>query len=168
MKQLIHIIFVLVFVLTFNACQQDFCFTKEQFLETYGQFIHDLESQKEGLTIEEKAKFETRFQNIVEECYKKYKPEMTLKEKQDFWKSSVKYYFAKEGGNININISSKEKSDFEKYVETEISDVIKDSGATFLSSFENILEDKLPSLLDNIANELKKLAVDLEENLDNN
>lgn len=166
MKHLTATIYSFILILAFSACQQDFCFTKEQFLESYDNFISEIDN-KEAISTEDKANYEARFQDLVEKCYKKYKPEMSLKEKQNFWKSSVTYYLAKEGDNISINIS-KEKSAFEEYVESEISEVITDSSKGFLSSLETLFDENLPNLFHNIADEIEKFADELESELDDN
>ena len=148
--------------LFFTSCQQDFFFTKDQFIDSYDTFIKEMEKKGEDISEKEKSDYEARFKNIVETCYKKYKPELSLKEKQNFWKSSVKYYVAKEGNEISITLSASE-TEFEKYVESEVKEVLEQSGTAFFNSLEKIMNDNLPKLIDNVAKEFEKFADDLEK-----
>ena len=165
MKSLRTFIIIVFSVSLFSSCQKDACVTKNQFLDSYNAFIKEIEDSKEELSASDKEAFETRFQNIVENCYKKYKPELSLKEKQDFWKSSIKYYLAKEGDEINIKIS-KANDEFEEYVQNEIKEVIEESGTQFFGSLEKIVNENLPKLFEGFSNELEKFAKDLEDILE--
>jgi len=163
-----YLLFSFIFsILLFSSCQKDLCFTKDQFLDSYNSFITELEKVNDEITEKEKEEYEQRFKSIVEQCYKKYKPELSLKERQDFWKESVKYYVVKEGNEININLSSLE-TEFEKYVESEIQEIIEDSGTAFFNSLEEIMEDNLPKFLNSVAKEIEKFADDLEKAFEEN
>lgn len=162
MKSTYLIFSIVIGALLFTSCQQDLCFTKDQFLDSYNTFIKELEEEKDDITDTEKKTYEGRFQSLVENCYKKYKSELTLEERQEFWKSSVKYYVAKEGDELTIKLSSKE-TEFEQYVEAEIKEVLEESGTVFFKSLEKIMEKNLPKLIDNVAKELEKFAEGLEE-----
>jgi len=162
MKSTNLILTFLLGALFFTSCQQDLCFTKDQFLDSYDAFIKELDEADDDISDNMKKDFEDRFQSLVENCYKQHKPDLTLKEKQEFWKSSVKYYVAKEGNEITIKLS-KPESDFEKYVEAEIKEVLEESGGVFFRTLEKIMEENIPDLIDNVAKELEKFAEDLEK-----
>ncbi|MBT8233274.1 MAG: hypothetical protein HKO66_01050 [Saprospiraceae bacterium] len=147
------------------SCSPDPCYTKEQFLDTYNEFVKEVENKKEDISDEEQLAYEKRFESIVESCYKKYRSSLTLKERQDFWKSAVKYYIAKEGEDLTLSISTKDDP-FQEYVKEEIKDVIKDSSTTILGKLENMLSDSLPNVIDKLVEGFEEFGEDLKDVLE--
>lgn len=148
---------LIIALLSMNACQQDACYTKEQFIQSYQAFFEEFENEDEKLDAKMTAAYEERYENLLESCYKKYKPDMTRHEREEFWKSSIKYYLKKEGGIFNINFNRYDEEDpTQEYIVSEIEE-LADSSAHELNLFmESVLEKELPRLIDSFVDKVSE------------
>jgi len=156
-----YLLFFLFGLLSLNSCKQDPCASKEGFLEHFSAFITDFETAKADLDDTKRQAMEDRYQGIVNDCYKKYKEELTLKEKQDFWKKSLAFYVDRYDGNFSTILGEKRNDPFYQYVKDELVQLTKESGATFLFSLQSIFKDELPKLMEVFSSEIEKIAKDL-------
>jgi len=94
-------------LLFLQSCSTDKCSTKDSFVEHFEAFAKEFEEKKAKLDEEEKKAYELRYQDIVNNCYKKFKTEMSLQEKQDFWKQSLGFYVARYDGQFSSMLLTK-------------------------------------------------------------
>ncbi|NNE27538.1 MAG: hypothetical protein HKN09_11905 [Saprospiraceae bacterium] len=144
----------------FTSCNQDPCFTKDQFLGSFENLLTEVQ-QSEELTDNSKSSYEQRYEDIVNNCYKKYKGDLTLDEKQEFWKSSLKLYMTLYENNISELMDDADNDPFKQYVKAEIEEIIKDSGMSFMADVSEILEDELPKIIEELVGGLEKIGEDL-------
>lgn len=164
-----HHLFLLGFVaLSLLACkQEDGCTTKAGFLKSFDAFLVEFEeADKAGaLTDESKQAFEDRYKGLINDCYKKFRPDLTLKERQDFWKQSMKFMIGRFDGSIDLNITDQMEDPFNQYLKDEVVAVVRESGAGFLLSLQDLMKDDLPKLLETFSGEFEKLGREFLENL---
>ena len=132
-------------------------------MSSFDSFVEEVAKNEKDLTEEDKAAYEDRYQNIVNNCYQKFKKDMSLEERQEFWKSSLEYYIAKEGGSINLVLNDKENEEFAEYIGEEIEELIKESGDEFAETVQNILSSEVPKLIDTVVDEIEKLGDELKK-----
>jgi len=140
MKLITGTILIFCTSLLIFSCKQDPCTTKDGFLASFETFKTEFEEKHEGLDDEAKEAYELRFQGIVNNCYKKFKPELSLKEKQDFWKGALQFYMTRFDGDFDLDFGSEMEDPFNQYVKDEVMEVVKASGAEFLVSIQEVFE----------------------------
>jgi len=133
--------------------------------------VQDLKSEFDaGQTVssEEKLELVKRFETIIEECYKKYQDELTLQEKQMFWKDAIVIYAKGSSSNISTNSISIDLEDFEisPFARQEMEKVIKDSGQEFVESIQEVIKTELPKVIDKVVDELEKMGDQLKKALE--
>ena len=155
------LLFSLVFLLA--SCQSDPCATKEGFLESFGTFMTDFEAARDDMSDNTRAEMVDDFKGIVNNCYKKHKADMTLKERQDFWGNGLKFYITKFTADTaeDISISTALEDPFDQYVKDEVIELVKESGLGFLSTLQEAVEVELPKLMEIFSSEIDKISQDL-------
>jgi hypothetical protein len=148
------------------SCQKDPCYSVDQFKNSYAAFFEEFKKASKDLSEEELQQYDDRYKDLVENCYKKFKKNLKLSERQDFWKSSVIYYMAKKGGIFNINFNTSDKNDpLENYISSELEEVAEESGEEFKKILEGLLENELPKLIDSVLDKFEEIGEDLKESL---
>ena len=154
-------ILLLASVILLTSCQSDPCATKEGFLESFDTFMTDFDAARENLSDNKRDEMVVQFKGIVNDCYKKHKGDMTLEEKQDFWKNGLKFYITKFTSDTKINVSETLEDPFDQYVKDEVIALVKESGLGFLSTLQEAVEVELPKLMEIFASEIDKISQDL-------
>ena len=155
------VLFIIGILLVSFSCKQDPCATKEGFLTSFENFTTEYEEKKSDLTDNEKAVFMERFKHLVNGCYKKYKPDMTLSEKQEFWKKGLSYYMSKFSNDDDIDLSKELEDPFGQYIKEEVIALVKESGFEFLSSLQEVVELELPKLMEVFSKEIQNMGQEI-------
>jgi len=162
---------MLLMLCLFGACKTDnLCSSKQDFEEAVSDFIteyqeSEIQSNGKTLTAEQQAAYEHRFRSLVNYCYKKFKPEMSLVERQDFWKKSLKYVLTRVDLDTKEGITDQLEDPFYIYCKDEVVALIKESGIGFLMSLQEVMKDDLPRLMDMFSEEIEKIGKDFLENM---
>ncbi len=151
----------LIVLLLFSSCGQDPCQTKDQFLDSFKSFIEEFEQEGSELKEASKNEFETRYENIVNNCYKKFSEELSIEEKQDFWEASLGFYLEIYEGKMSELLSDADSDPFKKYVKDEVLSVIQTSGIDYLNSLAELLDNELPVILGSLLGDLGKMGQEL-------
>jgi len=92
-----YFIFLSAFIML-NSCQLDECGrSKDKFLDRYYSLIEKVTKEDVYFTEKEWEKNDEKFRAFVEECYDKFEPEMTRREKRRFWAKSLRYQYERHG-----------------------------------------------------------------------
>jgi len=143
------------------ACNQDLCPSKTDFLESFESFTEEYDEASAKGDTSTWRKYEPRFGSLVNDCYKRFKPDMTLKEKQDFWKKALKFYVGKFDGQENVDLTEALDDPLGQYIKDEVIELVKESGFGFVASLQESLEMELPRLLEIFSSELEKMSDEL-------
>ncbi len=143
------------------SCSTDKCASKEDFLQTFDEFSNEFKSLRTEITDNESADFEKRFMDIIKSCYKKHRADLTLEERQEFWKSGLQYYVTTFDLDDKSSLTAALDDPFNVYVKDEVMDVIKESGFSYLSSLQQVVDIELPKLLELFSSEISKLSEEL-------
>lgn len=158
---------ILVSLLQFYSCKPDPCATKEGFLQSFEAFQTDYEEVSAKMDTTLRAEYDDRFRGMVNTCYKKYKPEMSLEEKQEFWKKSLKYYMKRYDGEVDLDLSEALDDPFNQYIKDEVVELVKASGFGFLASLQEAVDVELPKLMEMFSSEIEKIGKEFLDLLGN-
>ncbi len=161
--------FLLFFICIFSSsCKQEPCSTKEAFLNHFESLTSDYDVEPTPVDENTRLDYNNRYRSIVNDCYKKYKLEMSLVEKQDFWKKSIVFYADRVDKNsLTLKLDNNSVDPFNAYISEEMKEVVMESGTAFVNSLKKAIQDELPNLIDSVKNEIDKLGDELKKMLDN-
>ncbi len=148
-----------------TGCKSDTCSNKKQFLESFDLFVKDFNEKQVNYQETDRAEAEVQYRALVNDCYKKYKPDMTLKERQDFWITSLKFIIDRYDGQFSLEMKDKMDDPFNQYMKDEVMAIIRESGAGFLMTLQQSLADDLPQLMETFSKELQEIGQEFLENL---
>lgn len=151
----------LVVSIAFFSCKSDPCSTKDGFLQSFESFLKEYETTKAELTQEQLFDYDHRFESIVNTCYKKFKPELTLKERQNFWQEAIGFLISRHDGEFSLDISDNMDDPFYKYIKDEVMELLKESGASYLFSLQQVFKDELPKLMELFSTEIENFGKEL-------
>ena len=157
---------IFIMLLFIIACQQDNCSTKNQSLESFDQFLDEAEKNKDDKNDELRLQFEDRYKDLINTCYKKHRENLSLEERQDFWKKSVIYYFNRGGElSMELEIGSENDEAFNEYLQSELEQVIEDSGENFEKIIQNVIQENLLPGLNEIFKGIENLGKELQNTI---
>lgn len=160
-------LFILIVAIAIFSCKSDPCSSKEGFLESFANFNTEFENKKTDLSEENLVEYEERFQNIVNTCYKKFKPDMTIEERQDFWKGALSFYVSRYEGEFSLDLSDKMDDPFFQYMKNEVMELVKESGVGYLLSLQKVFKDELPKLMELFSSEIENFGKELMDIFNN-
>ena len=158
-------LFLIIPLLFLISCGPDPCYTKTQFIDSCTAFFEEFKSEHKELSEKEIEIYEARYNDLLENCYKKYKVELTPKERKAFWKSSISFYIEKEGGLFNIDFDNHKDEPFKKYMVEEIEELADSTSQDFAEIIESILEDELPRLIDSFVGKIEELGNEIKASI---
>lgn len=156
-------LFAFILTSSFTSCLNLSCTSKSKFVQSYNSFIKDVEKlDEEGKNLETTDK---EFDSYSKECYTKFREEMTLKERKDFWSNTLKYYVMRYG-NLGDAMDDAE-SRFSAVASEDFNDFINSSGQEIKKLFKDQLGPKLKDGLDKLLNKAKEANEILKKEIDN-
>jgi hypothetical protein len=158
---------VLALSISFISCQQDACYNKNQFVNSYKAFFDEFEKNSDDLSKTDKKQYEVRYEKLLENCYKNFKSELSYDERKEFWKSSISFYLEKEGGIFNIRFNEINDDDpLKKYIIAEIEEMSDSTTHEFADFLETVLDEELPDLIDSFVDKVGELGDELKKSLE--
>lgn len=151
----------LIISLAFFSCKSDPCSTKDGFIESFENFKTEYDSSQADLTQEQLVDYDQRFESIVNTCYKKFKPDLSLKERQNFWQEAISFLISRHDGKFSLEISEAMENPFYQYIKDEVMELLKESGASYLFSLQQVFKDELPKLMELFSTEIENFGKEL-------
>lgn len=134
-------VMVLISILSVQCTYQTHCSTKVSFIKSYDKFIQDVKINHNKLVESDWINIDEEFEMYVDKCYPKFKNDLTLSEKVDFWKNTMSYGYYKgtKDGDFDLNfkdmdinisnelddISIEGKEELEKFIKEEFGKILK-------------------------------------------
>ena len=155
------------FILLIILCSMNFlscdsivhCGSKDAFIKNYSKFTTDLREHAEKLEAQDWKAIDDEFKMYVDECYPKYKEQLSLSEKLSFWKGTLSYAVHKNGNDGNINIQLND-------VKIDLADEFKDLSIESKKELEKFIKDEfgrdLEDAIDRIVDEIHNLGDELK------
>ena len=158
---------ILMLIFFLQSCSFSPCPNKKAFLEYSDSFFEEYHEERKELSVNEKKAYNKKFDALVEECYKPHKTDMTLKEKQGFWKDAF-FFITSNNAEYKDNGFSIEKDsyDLSPYVEAEFEEVLKESGENFSETLQSLVDEELPKVIDKVVDEVGKLGEEIKKILE--
>ncbi len=168
MKNLTRLFGLVILTSLMMSCSQDPCLNKDQFVDSFDAFFKEFEkaSEENELTDAQISSYQTRYEDMLENCYKKYKEELSVQERVDFWQASVRFYIEKEGGILNLRFDDDDKDPFKEYIAAEIEELADSSAHEFEKFLEDVLDEELPHLIDSFVDAVEEFGENLKNSLE--
>ena len=143
------------------ACSFDSSFlSKETMITNYDKFIKDVNKHHEKLDSEDWQDIDKEFKGFVESCYPKFKDDMSVSEKINFWKQTLSYgvYRGSSAGTYQLDVDI----DYE----SEINELSKQGREEIEDFLRKELQPELERTIDDVVKEVDKLGTELKNWLD--
>lgn len=153
---------VLLVSLVFASCSLDTnCLSKDAMVSNLSKFIDDVEKHHDKLQPSDWADIDKEFKSYVETCYPKFKGEMTISEKVDFWKHTLSYgvYRGSSRGSFELDLNVDYR--------TEIDELTAQGKAEIEAYLRDEFQPDLEKTIDGVVKEVEKLGDELKNWLDN-
>ena len=161
------IISSMVLMLGISSCSQDACSTKDQFVDSSNAFFEEFKEKSSDLSKKDISAYEERYENLLENCYKKFKDDMSIDERRDFWRSTINFYINKEGGVFNLKFNGDYEDDpVRKYIIDEFEEMSDSTAQEFSQFLEDLLEDELPNLIDSFVDKVEEIGEEIKNSLE--
>lgn len=140
----LKIFFLLIIVSFLTNCEMaTHCQNKDRFIHNFEKFAKDIREHSKELEEKDWVAVDKEFELYVDQCYPKFKDELSLSEKISFWKSTLAYtsYRSAASGDIHLKIndlkidlsgemnelSIESKQELEKYIKEELRPELEDA-----------------------------------------
>lgn len=136
------------------------CLSKDAFLTGYDKFSADVEKHYKELKTEDWVDIDKELKVYVEQCYPKFKENLSIDEKVSFWKHTLSYglYRGDKSDSYKLDL----KIDYEKEL-----DELTEQGRKEIESFiQKELKPELNDIIDEVVKEVDNLGNKLKEWLD--
>lgn len=167
LKNLLILSVISLSLFSLQSCDSGPCSTKAKFEMSFNSLIEDYKAQDGKMKKEDVQAYIDEFNELFQNCYKQYKEEMSLAERQNFWKKSIVFIT---DGNLEMDSNSLSfNGDFniDPEISAELEEVIKESGTKFVESISNLAKDELPKIIDRVVDEVERLGEEIKEALNN-
>ena len=133
------------------------CLSKEAFVTGYEKFSDDVEQHYRNLKAEDWVNIDKELKIYVEQCYPKFKEQLTIEEKVGFWKNTLSYglYRGDKSNSYELDLDI----DYEKEL-----DELTEQGRKEIESFiQKELNPELNNIIDEVVKEVDNLGSKLKE-----
>lgn len=155
MKAFFYTFFFLILVSACNFNSE--CLSKEAFLSGYEKFSNDVETHYRNLQTEDWVDIDKEMKIYVEQCYPKYKEQLSIEEKVQFWKNTLSYglYRGDKSNSYELELDI----DYEREL-----DELTEQGRKEIESFiQKELKPELNDIIDDVVKEVDNLGSKLKE-----
>lgn len=167
-------LFALLVFSIFYSCTFDECTSKSLYINSFDNFIRDVEHDYRDFTKADWEKAQLKFDRLTGECYEKFEKDFTSEEERRIFKNSLKYSFYKLSSQLPIDLKSDEIKKFSGEVanlidkEKDLSKILEKVGSN--KDFKKAADDFNRGMehfgqgLSKIGTELEKILKDVEKN----
>jgi hypothetical protein len=153
-------LFILLFAGLFVQCQMiTHCNDKETFIQNYEKFTEDLKTHHRDLQKSDWTAIDREFEMYVDECYPKFKAELSLSEKVTFWKSTLAYTAYRGKGEMDIDIKI---NDLKIELSNEMNDLSIESKKELEIFIKEELRPELEEAIDEVVETIKEVGDELK------
>ncbi len=136
------------------------CINKEAFLSNLDRFVEDVRTHHEKFEASDWEEIDEEFERFADDCYHRFKKDMTSSDKFEFWKNAISYGYYRGAGSREIrleleNLKLDLKTDLKEFSAETVRDlekaVVEDLGDEISTAVDEI---------ESLADELKKWLED--------
>ncbi len=156
------ILFTLFSFILISSCDiNTHCLNKESFINGYDNFSKDVRDHYKELEKTDWNSIDKEFKSYVEQCYPKYKHELSINQKVKFWKNTIAYSIYRESQDEAYEL------DLDLDLENEMNEI----GAQGKQEIEDFLrkdiKPELEKAVDEVLKEVESFGNKIKEWLDN-
>jgi len=153
-----NFVFVLAAVSILHGCNfSSQCLSKDAFVSGYEKFSDDVQNHYKELNDKDWIEIDQELKAYVDQCYPKYKDQLSIEEKVTFWKNTLSYglYRGDKTDSYQLNLDI----DYEKELEE-----LTDQGRLEIERFiKKELKPELSNIIDEVVKEVDNLGGKLKE-----
>ena len=154
------LILIISFIFSFQSCSiLDPCSNKESFLHHLDGIISEVKENGEKYSDEEWQEMDKKVEKIMDECYEKYKDDLSRDEKKKILSYATTYVIKRQKKNVE---------DFKEMIEDleldrRAKEFFQEADEELKDLFNEVLKEDLEEVIDSALDEFEKLAKDLKE-----
>lgn len=140
------------------------CISKESFIESYSDFADEVEDYRRDKK-DNWSNVDQRFENFVESCYQSHKDDLTIEEKTEFWKKTIKYYYNRYNGDLEEAFDDVETR-FSEEAQDDLEEIFESENLEIKSLISDLFKEDLNNLLDTFLDKINEFGEKAKEKLD--
>ena len=153
-------IFLFMFIsFGLQSCFLDPCYNKDSFLKHLEETVDQSIKDSEGWTEEQWKERDEEIGKLMDECYEKFKEDLTKEERKVVIKESTKYVYHRQKDKFKEFISVLDEMD----LEDEARRLVSIADEELKAIFNDVLKDDLEGFIDEAVEEIENLAKELKE-----
>ncbi len=134
-------------------------------MTSYDQFIAKITEEKKDYTDTQWDENDKEFKQYTEECYEKYKDDLTDGERKKYWGSVMKYYYHRYGNDL-FNELRNETGQLSEIFNDEFKDVLEKAVEGLKEYLDKDIKDDLKGILDDVLKGVEEIRNELKKELD--
>jgi hypothetical protein len=149
----------IITIIGFQSCMLDKCYNKKSFLTHLEDTVDKSVEKSDEWTEEDWEKTDAELEKLMDECYEKFKKDLTRDERRKVLKESSRYIY------------HRQKEDFKDFfaviegmnLEEEAQRLVSMADEELKAIFNDVLKDDLETFIDDAVGEFENLAKELKE-----
>ena len=139
------------------------CLSKDSFISGYDKFLEDVEKNHEKILVDQWERIDKEYTDYISNCYKKYREELSVKEKIGFWKNTLLYGVYRKSVDDTYDFDLKEQGlDLDEEINT-----LSQEGKEELRQFiRDEIAPQVDGVLESIIQEIESLGEQFKNWLD--
>ena len=154
-----NVLLIFLCSLCFNSCFLDPCNNKNSFLTHLEKTVDEAVEKGKEMTEEQWINKDEELEKLMDECYEKFKDELTSEEKKIVFKKSAKYVYVRQKDKFKDLFTIIEDMNLEEEAQKFIALADKE----LKEIFNDVLKEDFESFIDDAVNELEKVAEELKK-----
>ena len=155
----ITVILILLCSISLNSCFLDPCNSKNSFLTHLEKTVDEAVENGKEMTEEQWINKDKELEKLMDECYEKFKNELTSEEKKIIFKKSAKYVYVRQKDKFKDLYTIIEDMNLEEEAQKFIALADKE----LKEIFNDVLKEDVEGFIDDAVNELEKVAEELKK-----
>jgi hypothetical protein len=151
--------------LFFSSCKYvDPCYSKDAFIAHLDESVNEVKEKGNTYTSDDWAVMDKKVEKIMDDCYEKYKDELTSKEKEKIGILAITYVYERQKDNMKDFVGTIENMELDR----KAMEFLDQADDQIVNIFNEVLKDDLKNVVDTALDEFEKLAKELKEKWEKN
>lgn len=158
MKKTIILLGILT-IIGFQSCMLDKCYDKKSFLSHLEETVEESVKKSDDWTEKEWEEKDAEIEKFMDECYEKFKKDLTKDERRNVFRESSRYIYFRQKDKFKDFFTVIEGMDLEE----EAQRLVSLTDEELKGIFNDVLNEDLETFIDDAVNEFENLAKELKE-----
>ena len=149
----------LLAIFSLQSCFLDPCFDKNSFLKHLEKTVDQSVENSDKWTEDQWKEKDKEIEKLMDECYEKFKDDLTKEERKTVFKESTKYLYHRQKDKFKEFLTFVDELNLEE----EARKLVTLADEDLKDIFNDVLKDDLAGFIDDAVDEIEKLARELKE-----